>query len=156
MAEQPRAVADFLGGGRIAVAGVSRTPAEHSGNPVYRRLRDAGYDVVPVNPHASEVEGAPCYPDVAAVPGPLAGVVVATHPDVSIQVVRDCGRRGVRRVWFHRSLGTGSVSDAAVRECEALGIESIVGGCPLLYVEPVDVGHRCLRWWLQWRGQLPR
>ncbi len=156
MAEQPRAVAAFLGGRRIAVAGVSRTPAEHSGNPVYRRLRDAGYDVVPVNPRASEVEGAPCYPDIGSVPGPLDGVVVATHPDVSIDVVRDCGRRGVRRVWFHRSLGTGSVSDAAVRECEALGIESIVGGCPLLYLEPVDVAHRCLRWWLQWRGGLPR
>jgi hypothetical protein len=31
-----------------------------------------------------------------------------------------------------------------------------VGGCPLMYCEPVDFGHRCMRAWLGWRGRLPR
>jgi hypothetical protein len=62
----------------------------------------------------------------------------------------------VRQVWFHRSFGTGSVSAEAVAVCRAHGIEPIVGGCPLMFCEPVDVGHRCMRWWLQWRGRVPR
>jgi hypothetical protein len=62
----------------------------------------------------------------------------------------------VKRVWFHRSFGTGSVSDEAVQACQNLGIDAIVGGCPMMFCEPVDVGHTCMRWWLQRRGRVPR
>lgn len=151
----PAAVAAFLQGSRIAVAGVSREPNQ-AANAVFRKLRDSGFDVFPVNPKASQVEGVGCYPDLAAVPGQLDGVVIATAPDVSVQIVRQCGDRGIRRVWFHRSFGAGSVSDEAVRECGTRGIECIVGGCPLMFCEPVDFGHRCMKWWLQRQGRVPR
>jgi len=154
MAQAPKSVTEFLSGRRFAVAGVSRDPAQPA-NAVYRRLRDAGYEVFPINPNASEVEGTTCHPDLASIPDPIDGVVIATHPAVSAAVVRQCAERGVRRVWFHRSFGDGSVSDEAVRECEARGIECIVGGCPLMYCTPVDFGHRCMRSWLRWRGRVP-
>lgn len=155
MARTPDAVATFLRGRRFAVAGVSRQ-AGQAANAVFRKLQQAGYEVFPVNPKATEVEGARCYADIGAVPGPLDGVVIATAPSVSAEVVRQCGEHGVRQVWFHRSFGDGSVSDEAVRACEARGISSIVGGCPLMFCEPVDVGHRCMRWWLQRQGRVPR
>jgi uncharacterized protein len=148
-------VAEFLRGKRIAVAGVSRTPAAHSGNAVYRGLRERGYQVVPINPNTKEVEGTKCYPSLASVPGDIDGVVIATHPRAAIDVVRQCRQRGIRQVWFHRAFGDGSVSDDALRECEAQGLHPIVGGCPLMYSEPVDVVHRCARWWLRWRRHLP-
>jgi predicted CoA-binding protein len=154
MAKVPENVAGFLAGKRFAVAGVSRD-ATQPANAVYRKLRDAGYEVFAINPKASEVEGTRCHPDLASVPEPIDGVVIVTHPDASLGVVRQCAERGVRRVWFHRSFGDGSVSDAAVRECEARGIECIVGGCPLMYCNPVDLGHRCMRWWLRRRGRVP-
>jgi hypothetical protein len=150
----PRSVSDFLAGRRFAVAGVSRESGQ-AANAVYRKLRAAGYEVFPVNPKASEVEGVRCYAGLDSVPGPLDGVVVATPPAVSVDVVRQCAALGVPRVWLHRSFGEGSVSAEAVRECEARGIGCIVGGCPLMYCDPVDPGHRCMRWWLRWRGRLP-
>jgi len=52
---------DFLAQKRIAVAGVSRTPAGHGANVVYTGLRKAGYQVFAVNPHADQVEGDRCY-----------------------------------------------------------------------------------------------
>jgi predicted CoA-binding protein len=119
-------------------------------------LRDSGYEVFPLNPHVTTIAGATCYPDVGAIPGDLDGVVIATAPAVSAQIVRQCGDRGIRRVWFHRSFGGGSVSEDAVHECEARGIACIVGGCPLMFCEPVDVGHRCMRWWLQRQGRVPK
>ncbi len=155
MAKVPEPVAEFLRGKRIAVAGVSRE-AGQAANAVYRKLRVAGYETFAINPNAAEVEGATCYPDVASVPGRVDGVVVATHPDVSIDLVRQCAEHGVGRVWFHRSFGAGSVSGAAVRECAARGIQCIVGGCPLMYCEPVDFGHRCMKWWLRRQGRVPR
>ena len=154
MIKTPESVATFLRGRRIAVAGVSRHTSQ-AANFVFCKLRSSGYEVFPINPKASEVEGVKCYPDLAAVPVQLDGVVIATSPDVSIQVVRQCSDHGVRHVWFHRSFGNGSVSDEAVRECAAQGIDCIVGGCPLMFCDPVDVGHKCMRWWLQRQGRVP-
>jgi len=152
MAQVAELITDFLRGRRIAVAGVSRGTGG-AANLVFRRLRDSGYEVFPVNPNATEVEGAKCFPNLKSVPGELDGIVVATHPDVSVHVVRQAVERKVSRVWFHRSFGRGSVSDAAVRECGSHGIQCIVGGCPLMYCEPVDFGHRCMRWWPGWRAR---
>ena len=154
MAHVPQSVAEFLRGRRIAVAGVSRESGQ-AAHAVYRKLRASGYEALPVNPNASEVEGVPCYPDLRSIPGAIDGVVVATRPDVSVEVVRQCAERGVGRVWFHRSFGEGSVSEAAVRECEARGVQCIVGGCPLMYCAPVDFGHRCMKWWLRRQGRVP-
>jgi predicted CoA-binding protein len=96
-----------------------------------------------------------CYPSVAAIPGTVDGIVVATHPRQALDVVRQCAARDIRRVWFHRSFGDGSVSAEAVGECAARGITALVGGCPLMYCEPIDLGHRCMRWWLRRGGRVP-
>ena len=155
MARTPERVAAFLAGRRIAVAGVSRG-RQSAANPIFRKLRASGYEVFPVNPNAAEVEGTLCYPDLASVPGELHGVVVATHPAVSATIVRQAAERGVRRVWLHRSFGAGSVSPEAIEECAKRGIACIAGGCPVLYCAPVDLGHRCVRAWLGFRGRLPK
>jgi len=154
MVNVPEPVADFLRGKRIAVAGVSRDPRQ-AANAVYRKLQDAGFETIPVNPNAAEVEGVRCYPDLASIPRSIDGVVVVTHPTRSVELVRQCGERGVPRVWFHRAFGQGSVSEEAIRECQARGVECIVGGCPLMYCAPVDFGHRCMRWWLRRQGRVP-
>jgi predicted CoA-binding protein len=155
MAETPPPVAEFLAGARIAIAGVSRS-GDVAANSIFKRLVQIGYHVFPVNPNADEVEGVQCYPDVGSVPQPLDGVVIATHPRASADVVRQCIDAGVTRVWLHRSFGGGSVSEEALRLCGEHGIACIEGGCPLMFAEPVDIAHRCMRWWLQRRGRVPR
>ncbi len=155
MAKTPESIIEFLEGRRFAVAGVSRS-ADVAANAVFRKLVQSGYEVFPVNPRAEEVEGVRCYPEVGSVPGPLDGVVIGTHPRVAADVVRQCADAGIPRVWFHRSFGQGSVSEEAVEAGRAAGLQCIEGGCPLMFAEPVDVGHRCMRWWLQWRGRVPR
>ena len=149
------AVDDFLVQKRLAVAGVSRSGTE-AANLVYRKLRDAGYQVFPVNPSAKEVEGATCYPDLKSIPGGVTGVVIATHPQVTDQLVRECADLGIPRIWMHRSFGTGSVSDAAVRFCQDHNLTVIPGGCPVMFCKPVDFGHKCMRWILGFTGGLPR
>lgn len=152
----PQSVAAFLTGKRFAVAGVSRDPKGHVGNAIYKKLRDAGYEVFPVNPAATEVEGVPCYPAIGAIPGEIDGVVLATHPDAAIGVIRQCTDKGVKRVWFHRSFGQGSVSKPAVAAAHAAGIEVIESGCPLMYIEPVDGGHKFFCRLLSLFGKMPK
>lgn len=154
MAKLPKRVADFLSGQRYAVAGVSRGP-NATANAVYRKLLGAGYDVVPVNPAADEVEGVVCYRDLVSIPDALDGVVAVTPARAAVEIVRQCEAKGVKRVWFHRSFGEGSVSAEAVKDCKARGIDCIAGGCPLMYCAPVDFGHRCMRWWLRLQGRVP-
>jgi predicted CoA-binding protein len=150
----PGPVAEFLAGKRIAVAGVSRS-GKAAANAIFRRLTETGHEVIPVNPNATELEGVRAYPDLASVPGGVDGVIVATHPAVAERLVREATARGIRHIWFHRSFGDGSVSDAAVEACRAAGVEPIVGGCPLMYCAPVDAGHRFFRWWLRLTRRIP-
>jgi len=150
----PTVVAEFLAGRRFAVAGVSRD-SRQAANAIYRKLRNVGYQVVAINPNTSEVEGSRCYSNLSSLPEPIDGVVIATHPRVSLEIVRQCAECGIQRVWFHRSFGHGSVSPEAVRECQLRGIRSIVGGCPMMYCDPIDPAHRCMRWWLRLRKRVP-
>lgn len=154
MARVPDSVSEFLRGRRIVVAGVSRNP-QHFANAIYRKLHGAGYEMMPLNPNAGEVEGARCYPDLASVPGQIDGVVAAMHPHAGLHLMRQAAERGVGQVWFHRLIGAGSVSPEAVSECRSRGVRCIVGGCPLMYVAPVDPFHRCFRWFLRLGNRLP-
>lgn len=147
-----QAVDDFLAQRRIAVAGVSRD-GDLPANLIFRKLRDHGYEVYAVNPSADRVEGAACYKDLAAVPVPLDGVVAATPPDATADVVRQCAELGIPRVWMHRSFGRGSVSDSAVDEGRHDGLTVIAGGCPMMFVKP-DPVHTCMRWVLKVTGGL--
>ena len=154
MTSLPSSVQEFLAGRRIVVAGVSRT-GRAPANAIFRRFRECGYDAVPLNPNASELEGVRCYPDLASVPGQVHAVLVATHPSVGPAIVREAAARGIRHVWFHRSFGEGSVSPEALEACREAGLSPIVGGCPLMYCGPVDPVHRLFRWWLRLRRRVP-
>jgi predicted CoA-binding protein len=147
---------DFLSQKRFAVAGVSRSGGGAPANIVYLKLRDAGYQVFPINPKAQEVEGDRCYPDLRSIPGSVDVVVVATRPEVADSIVRECSDLHISRVWMHRSFGTGSVADSAVDYCRENNIRVIAGGCPMMFCEPVDFGHKCMRWILSFTGRLPK
>lgn len=149
------AAEEFLAQHRIAVAGVSRD--EHQpANLIYRRLRDTGHEVYAVNPNADEAEGDPAYATVADVPVQLDGIVVVTTPEVAEQVVADAHAAGVPRVWLHRGIGAGSSSETAVDFCTEHGMAVIPGGCPNMFGDTSDPGHRCLRVLLQLSGKVPR
>ncbi|WP_158219961.1 CoA-binding protein [Ideonella sp. A 288] len=154
MVHTPPVVADFLSARRVAVAGVSRS-GNQPANAILRRLRDGGHDVVAINPHAEQIDGTTCYPDLAAVPGIVDALMVVVPPAAAERLVRQAAARGIARIWFHRSFGDGSVSEAALKACAELGMRPIVGGCPLMYCAPVDVAHRCMRWLLTRRGRVP-
>jgi len=139
------AASEFLALKRIAVTGVSRKPRDHGSNSVYRRLRDRGYEVFPVNPNADEVEGARSYHDLKSIPGGVEAVVIGTAPDKAEATMRECAELGIKHVWMHRGYGQGSVSAAATAYGREHGITVIDGGCPLMFGPTADVGHKLMR-----------
>ena len=139
------AVADFLAQRRLAVAGVSADPKAFP-TVVYRELRDRGYDVVAVNPHHETVAGDPCWPSLAAVPGPPPdGVVVMVKAPLASAVVDDAIAAGVPRVWLFRGIGQGARSEKAAARCVEAGVTLVDGACPFMFLEPVRNVHRLHR-----------
>jgi predicted CoA-binding protein len=156
MATVKEAAAEFLSHKRIAVTGVSRKPAGHGSNAVYKRLRDRGYEVFAVNPNANEVEGDPCYHDLRDVPGGVDAVVIATKPETAEETMHECAELGIKRTWMHRSLGEGSVCDQATVYGREHGIIVIDGGCPLMFDPTADFGHKIMRFVFSRKGKVPR
>src|SRR6188474_475552 len=77
-----QAVREFLAQRRLAVVGVSDAKGSFA-KTVYRELRTHGYDIVPVNPSASSVDGDRCFPDLASVPGDIDGAIVMVNGEIS-------------------------------------------------------------------------
>jgi uncharacterized protein len=148
------AAASFLRCRRIAVTGVSRTPAGHGGNTVYTRLRDRGYEVFAVNPNADQVEGDRCFHHLRDIPGGVEAVVMATKPEAVEDTMRECIDLGITKTWMHRAFGEGSVNDGATRTGREHGVTVIDGGCPLMFEPASDFGHRVIK--LVCRGKVPR
>ncbi|RRR65693.1 MAG: CoA-binding protein [Candidatus Viridilinea halotolerans] len=149
-------IADFLAQRRIAVAGLSTTRSI-TGNLIYKKLKGAGYDLVPIMPKGGMFEGAQSYPDLAAVPGKIDGLFIATRPEVTTELVRQAVAAGVPRIWMHESLAkkATSVSPAGVAIGREHGISVIAGACPMMYVQPVDLAHRCMCWLMKVTKRLP-
>jgi predicted CoA-binding protein len=144
----------FLANKRVAVTGVSRHAESHGSNAVYRRLRERGYEVFAVNPNASQVEGDRSYPDLRSIPGGIQAVVIATRPEIAIDTMRECVELGIGHVWMHRGPGAGSVSTAATEYGRQHGITVIDGGCPLMFGQTADLGHKVMRF--IYAGRVPK
>lgn len=151
MATVDSMVQDFLAQKSIAVVGVSDR-RETGCNLGYRKFKQAGYTVYAVNPRMSEFEGAPCYPDLKAIPHTPDAVFILANPKVTDQVVQECVDLGVKHVWMHCMMGVKpgaaasmtSVSPEAVRLCRENGIAVIPGTCPNQFLKP-DFGHAMMR-----------
>jgi uncharacterized protein len=152
-----QAAKDFLSLKNIAVAGVSRSQNQ-AANLIYKKLRTEGYKVFAVNPNAAIIEGDICYPNLKTIPEKPEGVVIVTKPEVTNQIVKECAEQGIKKVWMHKGIDakTASVSEEAVKFCHEHGITVIPGGCPMMYINNADMGHRFMRWMKNLSGSLPK
>ncbi|MGY6500382.1 MAG: CoA-binding protein [Acidimicrobiales bacterium] len=144
---------EFLSHRRLALVGASHDPSAFSVS-VYRELKAHGYDMVPVNPRAEEVEGDRCHASVADLPDGIEGAIVMVPADSSATVVQQCIDRGVPRVWLHQGAGPSSVSDEAVALCRDNGVEVVEGACPMMFLEDAAWIHRAHRWGRRVSGHL--
>lgn len=151
MAKVEERVQSFLAQERIAVVGVSDR-RDTGCNSAYRRFKEAGYKVYPVNPRIKTFEGETCYPDLKSIPEKPDGVFILANPGVTDAIVDQAVDLNVKHVWMHCMMGTKpglasgmtSVSPEAVQKCYENGIEVIPGTCPNQFLNP-DFGHRLMR-----------
>ena len=140
-------VRDFLAQKRIAFVGISRNPRDFSSS-LFDELYRRGYDVVPVNPQATEIRGRRCFASVKEIQPPVDGALLMTNAATAEAVVHDCADAGIGRIWLYRAAGEGAVSDQAVQFCRDHNIEVIPGECPYMFLHgagPLHWFHGCIR-----------
>lgn len=109
-----------------------------------------------VNPNAESAEGDPTYPNLAAIPGGVDAVVIATAADRAPATMREIVDLGIKYAWMHRAFGPGSVSEEATRIGREAGVMVIDGGCPLMFGRASDGGHRMMCRMMKLTGKVPR
>ncbi len=111
----------------IAIVGLSRSFYKDS-QFVGRYLQNAGYQIVPVNPHADEILGEKAYPDLKSIPGSVDVVDVFLPPKIIHKAVNQalalCPQP--RAIWLQ--LGTGKHS-SHVKKVNNSGIEIYENRC---------------------------
>lgn len=147
-------IEDFLAQKRIAMAGISRDPANFSVK-LFEELCRRGYDVVPVNPNMPEVQGRRCFARVQDIHPPVEGVLLMTSPEATETVVNDCAEAAIRRVWMYRAGGRGSVSSKAIQFCRERGIQLVPGQCPFMFLPQTAGYHRFHRFLRKITGRYP-
>jgi uncharacterized protein len=129
-------IIDFVQSKRIAIVGASRS-GKKFGNTIQTELEQRGYETFLVHPEAKEINGHPCYPNLAALEGRAEAVLICVPPVKAEQVVRDAAAAGIQRIW----LQMGSTSPAVMAAAREVGVKPVPNKCILMYAEPVKSFH---------------
>lgn len=116
----------------VVVIGASADRSKY-GNKSVRAHAQQGWQVFPVNPHATEIEGWPAFASIRDVPTPQVDrVTMYVLPHIGIELLADIADKRPSEVW----LNPGTESDRLVARAEELGL-SVIQACSI-----VDLGVR--------------
>jgi hypothetical protein len=120
-------VADILRVCRtIAVVGLSAKRYRPSYG-VAEYMQRAGYRIIPVNPHETEVLGEKCYPDVESVPEPIDIVDIFRRSEFVPEIVEAAIRKGAKAIWMQE----GVIHEEAARRAKEAGLAVVMDRCIL-------------------------
>ncbi len=125
MTDDPRLREILSSSRRIAVVGMSKDPLKDA-HTVPKYLLERGYDVVPVNPTATEILGQKAYPNLSSVPGHI-DVVDVFRPSADVPAIVDEAIKDGRAKVIWTQLGIRH--EEAARKAEAAGLTVVQSRC---------------------------
>ncbi len=118
---------EFLAQKRFAVVGATDNPQKY-GNQIVKNLQKRGYEVYPVNPKLTELEGIKCYASLAEIPVKVDVVDFVVPPRVTEETLKQCRELGLHQIW----LQPGSESENAIAFCLEHNLKVVHGVCVML------------------------
>ena len=110
----------------IAVVGVSSKRFRPS-HGVAEYLQRAGYRIIPVNPHETEVLGERSYPNLDAVEEAIDVVDIFRRSEFVPEVVEAAIRKGAKLIWMQE----GVYHEEAARRAREAGVAVVMDRCML-------------------------
>jgi predicted CoA-binding protein len=108
----------------IAIVGASSNPEKPS-HGIMKRLLSAGYHVIPVNPHETEVLGQKAYASLEAIAEPVDIVDVFRRSEDTPPIADDAAKIGAKVIWLQSGI---SNEDTAKRAKDA-GLTVVMNKC---------------------------
>jgi predicted CoA-binding protein len=101
-----------------ALIGASTDPDKY-GNIILNDFATNDYHIIPLNPHADEVNGLKAYKSLTDIAEPIDVVIFVVHPEIVVRLLPLVKEKGITKV----RMQTGSGSEEAKKFCEENGIE---------------------------------
>ncbi len=92
---------------------------------IFNYLLNNGYQMIPVNPTITEIQGQKTYPDLISIPQKLEVVQIFRRPEDVPSVVDEAIKAGARVVWMQ----LGIINEAAAKKAEAAGLKVVMNMC---------------------------
>jgi predicted CoA-binding protein len=108
----------------VASVGVSSSEEKPS-YWIFNYLKEHGYQMIPVNPTASEILGRKTYPDLQSIPQKIDIVQVFRKPEDVPPVVEQAINIGAKIVWMQK----GIINEAAAKTAESAGLKVVMDRC---------------------------
>jgi len=137
------------------MVGVSRSATEFS-RKIFQEFVRRGYEVIPVNPFASHVDGNQCFRKVQDIKPPVTSAFLMTPKDATERVLLDCSEAGINLVWIYGISGSKDISLHAQPFCDLHGIGLIAGYCPFMFLPAAGLFHRMHGWAAKMTGSYPK
>jgi predicted CoA-binding protein len=109
---------------RVAVVGASDDP-ERPSNIVINYLNRHGYNVIPVNPKASQIMGRQAYADLLSIPEKVEIVDIFRKSEEVGEIVEQAIKIGARVVWMQE----GVINEEAAARARAAGLDVVMDKC---------------------------
>lgn len=103
-----------------AVVGAS-TDKEKFGYKLYKKLKDHGYKVYPVNPGYDTIEGDKCYHSLSELPEKPEVIDMVVNPRIGKKVIEEAERLGIKNIW----LQPGTYNDEIIQILEQKGMQYV-------------------------------
>jgi len=146
-----RHIENFFEAKKLAIAGVSRDPQKF-GYLIFNELTNKGYEVLPINPNAKEINGVACFKSVSGLPADVSSLLIVTHKHQTDSVLREAIGKGIKNIWVQQM----SETEETIKIAEEYQIEIIYKKCIYMFAEPVVGFHKFHRTILKIFGQIPR
>jgi len=143
-------IEEFLSSEPIAMVGVSRNPKKF-GFAAFRELKEKGMNILPVNPHATEIHGSRVYHDLKSLPPEVRGLIIMTKKAQTISVVKEAKELGLKQIWIQQMAD----SREAIDELKGTDINFITGECILMHYKPHSI-HKFHKGLLKFFGRFPK
>ncbi|TFH26962.1 MAG: CoA-binding protein [Bacteroidia bacterium] len=145
-------IQEFLDDKKVAIVGASPNK-DNWGRSLMVELGKKDYQVFPVNPKCTEVEGVACIPTVRELPKDVFSVILAVPSSLSDEIIDQCIGTPIKRVWMIRGVGKGAYTESAHEKCKENNIHVVYGFCPLMFLG--DGMHKFHFWLRKTIGKLP-
>ncbi|MDI3534176.1 MAG: uncharacterized protein PWQ82_541 [Thermosediminibacterales bacterium] len=107
-----------------AVMGASTNPEKY-GYKIYKKLKDKGYTVYPINPRADKIDGDKCYKGLDELPEVPEVVNLVIPPKHTEKAVEKCIELGIKYLWMQ----PGAESENAIKSAEQAGLKVVHNAC---------------------------